>query len=281
MTVRPQPLPVHTITPRDGAPGSDLIAVEAVGQPDMERPPHRHRFAQLVIVEAGTGNHLVDFAPVPIRRGDIHILAPGQVHSWDATGLSGRALMFDEELLDGTGVLPERIRELILLGAAPLQVSADARRRVNRLFDAAADTVSAEAARHLVTALLWECIHGSVGPAAERRHSSLTGQFMEQVLRDPSARHTVTAHAAQLGVTTGYLTETVVADTGSTPGRILRAAVVREAQRLLSGTTLTAAQISARLGFSEASYFSRFFHREVGCTPTAYRTMPSRHTNTI
>lgn len=277
MTTHVSALPVHSLTPRAGVPCDGLLAVEQIGDADMRRPPHRHRFAQVVLIEAGTGDHVIDFAPLPIRAGEIHILAPGQVHSWDAVGLAGRALMFAEELLDGAGVLPEQIREMTLLGAAPLVISDDAGRRIGRLLDALADTISTEVGRNLVTALLWECIDGSIGPAAERRHSSLTHQFLELVLRNPSTQLTVAACATQLGVTAGYLTESVVADTGSTPGRMLRAAVVREAQRLLSGTELTAAQISTRLGFAEASYFSRFFRREVGCTPTDYRTMPARH----
>ena len=101
--------------------------------------------------------------------------------------------------------------------------------------------------------------------------SSLTQAFMRGVLRAPDARLTVASCASRLGVTAGHLAEQIVADTGSTPGRILRSAVAREAQRLLTGTDLSAAQISYRLGFSEASYFSRFFRREVGCTPTEYR----------
>lgn len=263
-------LPVHSITPH---PGVDRLAVEPLGESNLAHPPHRHSFAQFILIDGGSGHHLIDFAPVPLSAGEVHVLAPGQVHSWEAEGLAGTTLVFSEDLLDGIGRQPEPLRELTLLGAAPLRLTPDALERVRRLLDALADTLSEESGRHLVAALLWECITGSSTARARTEQSSLSRRFLQRVLREPHARMTVSSCAAELGVTSGYLTECVVADTGATPGRILRTAVAREAQRLLSGTELSAAQISARLRFSEPSYFSRFFRREVGRTPTAYRAL--------
>lgn len=46
---------------------------------------------------------------------------------------------------------------------------------------------------------------------------------------------------------------------------------MRRAQFLLSSTERPISEISALLGFSDQSYFSRLFSREVGCPPHAYR----------
>ena len=267
-------LPVHSIVPAPDVPGSEKLVVEALGKQNLAQEPHRHDFAQLLLISGGTGHHLIDFQPIPIAAGDVHVLAPGQVHSWEATGLRGIALLFTEDLLDDLGGLPDQVRELILLGAAPLRLTAEARRQVRYLIEGIGVTRNHESARHLIAATLWECISGGVEATGHVEQSSLTREFLKLVLRAPSARMTVASCAAVLGVTSGYLTESVVADTGSPPSRILRTAVAREAQRLLSGTDLSAAQISERLGFSEPSYFSRFFRREVGCTPTSYREFP-------
>lgn len=268
------PFPIHAITPRTGIPCGDLLTVEPIGNIDAERPSHRHTFSQVILIDAGSGSHLIDFIEVPVRPGTVHVLAPGQVHSWRVTGLRGQALMFSDDLLDGVGLLPDHLRELILLGAAPLSVTDDARERIQALYALIEHTPSAEAGRHLVTAVLWELVLGNTAPRSAPQHSSLSRAFTTLVLRAPSAGLTVAHCAALLGVTSGYLTECVVADTGSTPGHLIRTSVAREAQRLLSGTELTAAQIAVRLGFSEPSYFSRFFRRETGCTPTEYRRLP-------
>lgn len=267
-------LSVHSITPREGVACGELLTVEAVGEADTLRPPHRHTFAQLVFIESGVGNHLIDFSPVEIRPGDVHVLAPGQVHTWEAEGLRGQALMFSEELLDSLGTLPHELRELTLLGAAPLRLTRDAQAQALRLFEALSNTRSERAGRHLVTAMLWECLSGTDAASPIHDHSSLASAFLKLALTAPHAGLTVSACARELGVTNGYLTESVVAGTGTSPGKILRTAVTREAQRLLSGTELTSAQISHQLGFTEPSYFSRFFRREVGCTPSEYRAVP-------
>ncbi|MGO2140418.1 MAG: helix-turn-helix domain-containing protein [Leucobacter sp.] len=264
--------PVHDIAPRNGQAGTPVIIVEPITADVAIGSPHRHAFTQLVLVERGTGTHQVDFASVPIRAGELHLLAPGQVHHWQADpGLRCLAILFSEDALDPLGLLPDRIRELLLLGAAPIAPSATALARMRRFFAAIKDAPSPETGAYILAALLHECADASAEHQTLGSHSVLTRDFMRCVLRSPDARLTVASCAARLNVTAGYLAEQVVADTGSTPGRILRTAIAREAQRLLSGSDLSAAQISSKLGFSEPSYFSRFFRREVGSTPTEYR----------
>lgn len=268
-------IPVHDITPHAGSAGSSVLMVERIDGSNTSMAPHRHAFTQFVLIEAGQGAHSIDFSPVPIRAGEIHVLAPGQVHEWQAdSDLRCTALMFSEDALHGIGRVPDRVHELMLLGAAPIVPSPDALERVRRLLEAIAGARTLDIAGHLVAALLLECTDEQHVRIEATGYSALTRSFLRLVLRAPNARLTVTKCAARLGVTAGYLTEQVVADTGSTPGRALRTAIAREAQRLLSGTSMSAAQIAAQLGFSEPSYFSRFFRREVGCTPTDYREVP-------
>lgn len=278
--MRPRPksiFPVHDIAPRSGSVGGSLLVIEQIDDDLAFRSPHRHAFTQLVLIDAGSGIHSIDFTPVPIRPGELHLLAPGQVHEWQADpGLHCTALMFSEDVLDTIGPLPDQLREMLLLGVAPIVPDTVGFGRQRDLLEAIRRASSLDGARHLLAALLHDCAGAIPSRDGRSTHSSLTQSFMRQILRSPDAQLTVSSCASRLGVTAGYLSEQVVTDTGSTPGRILRSAVTREAQRLLSGTEMSAAQISNRLGFSEASYFSRFFRREVGCTPTEYRELGTR-----
>jgi AraC family transcriptional activator of pobA len=52
---------------------------------------------------------------------------------------------------------------------------------------------------------------------------------------------------------------------------VLHALLMLEAQRDLAYTTLSIKQIALGLGFGDAAYFTRFFAREAGMTPTAWR----------
>ncbi len=48
--------------------------------------------------------------------------------------------------------------------------------------------------------------------------------------------------------------------------------LVLEARRLLFHTDNSLKEIGFDLGFSDASYFNRFFKRETGVTPAGYRS---------
>ena len=46
---------------------------------------------------------------------------------------------------------------------------------------------------------------------------------------------------------------------------------VEKAKGLLSGSTLSMAEIAEQVGYARQHEFARAFRREVGCTPSAYR----------
>ncbi|WP_425442561.1 helix-turn-helix domain-containing protein [Streptomyces colonosanans] len=59
--------------------------------------------------------------------------------------------------------------------------------------------------------------------------------------------------------------------TGVTPGRFLSAVRLHEAKSHLVHSSLNVAEISARVGYSSASTFSRRFTASVGLSPTQFR----------
>jgi AraC-like DNA-binding protein len=59
--------------------------------------------------------------------------------------------------------------------------------------------------------------------------------------------------------------------TGRTAKQAVDDRVALEARRLLACTPLSVAEIGRRLGFPEPTNFGRFFHREAGTSPGAFR----------
>jgi len=58
---------------------------------------------------------------------------------------------------------------------------------------------------------------------------------------------------------------------GMTAKAFIAAPINLEAKRLLAHTDLLVAIIAEKLGFEEATNFSKFFKREVACTPAQFR----------
>ena len=83
--------------------------------------------------------------------------------------------------------------------------------------------------------------------------------------------HQVADYADQLGYTEKSLARAVTAVRGTTAKAFIDARINLEAKRLLVHTDLSVAGIAEKLGFGEATNFSKFFKREVGCAPAEFR----------
>lgn len=77
--------------------------------------------------------------------------------------------------------------------------------------------------------------------------------------------------AGELGITAAHLNALCRRETGSSALKSLHERLLLEAKRNLTYTNLTISQVSDMLGFSEPAYFTRFFKRQTGDTPKAFR----------
>lgn len=77
--------------------------------------------------------------------------------------------------------------------------------------------------------------------------------------------------AGELGITPTQLNRVCHRVLGHSALGVLHARLLLEAQRELGYTRLSVKQVAIGLGFADAGYFTRFFQRGTGLTPTAWR----------
>lgn len=113
---------------------------------------------------------------------------------------------------------------------------------------------------------------------ADRYVSLREKQLLEPVMAYLQAHLTepeldVGSLAALAGVSQVYLRRVFKKQQGLSPaGFVLHRRLQLAQQLLLSGEQLTMAQVAAMCGFRDPLYFSRVFKRQLGLSPTEYRT---------
>ncbi|MGC9523316.1 MAG: substrate-binding domain-containing protein [Anaerolineae bacterium] len=92
--------------------------------------------------------------------------------------------------------------------------------------------------------------------------------YIHEHYMEPITRKEIAAH---VNVSARHLDRCFSDETGITPIDYLNRFRLRQARRLLRSNTLNISEIAAAVGFSDSSYFSRVFSREVGMSPSDFR----------
>ena len=74
-----------------------------------------------------------------------------------------------------------------------------------------------------------------------------------------------------LCISTQYLTDICTAITGKSAKKLIDEFVLLEIKVLLQNTEFPIQEISNRLNFPDQSYLGRYFKRQMGISPSAYR----------
>ena len=97
-------------------------------------------------------------------------------------------------------------------------------------------------------------------------------RFQELIEKSFREWRTMQAYATELGVTPAQLNTTCRALAGKSALQIVHERVLIEAKRSLVYTEMGVSEVAYALGFSDPAYFTRFFKKRVGQSPSAFRT---------
>ena len=240
---------------------------------DWEISPHRHvHGTQALMVFSGQVEFQCDGDMRLLEAPCFMVVPPGSVHGFrfsPETGgyvlsLSASFAVRARDAADGllglltqgkSGPIPEEdLDRAKWLCAEMLAVQADWRRP-----------------RPLFLSLAEALLH-SLAPADEQGAAAIPDdarlagfrRLVELHLRE---HRTVDWYASQLGTTSKTLTRACRHRLDCTPTALIHARLALEAQRLLRFTNASVVQVSEELGFSDSSYFSRFYQRMTGRRP--------------
>ena len=103
------------------------------------------------------------------------------------------------------------------------------------------------------------------------RREMLFHEFTKLLLQYLPENRTLKFYADHLSVTTNYLTKLTKISTGKTAGALIDEMVILHSKLLLHQMSLSVAEVSQQLFFSDQFIFSRFFKKNAGLSPSAYR----------
>jgi AraC family transcriptional regulator, transcriptional activator of pobA len=101
----------------------------------------------------------------------------------------------------------------------------------------------------------------------------ITTDFRTLLSKHFAEHKDVAFYAAQLNITSKYLSEVLMQETGKSAKVLIEEHVFMEAKSLLRQTNMTVQEICHWLGYADTSYFTKAFKKQEGMTPLDYRRL--------
>ena len=222
---------------------------------DAEVAPHGHEFAQLILYLSGEGVQTVNGRRRRARAGDLFVIPARMPHGFSVAGRSRPLCLVLDYQLEGAGRVRAAHRTLTPATLNELHALLSRVPRKGRL------TLGDYPAILAVVARLLE--HSPTSPVpAPTLFEKLRDQF-----RAPAP---LTKIARDLGYHPDHLNRKLKRESGLGL-RALRDRVRLEAAQAALRTEPTVAEAATRAGFDDPNYFARWFSRQTGRSPSAWR----------
>ncbi|WP_349656798.1 helix-turn-helix domain-containing protein [Xanthomonas sp. 10-10] len=253
---------------------------------DWHITPHRHEdLAQLLYVQRGPATLQLDGRTQRLRGANLVWLPPLCVHGFAFDPrVRGHIITLCMPLVRSALSAAPLLQSCLSMPAV-LPVNAS-QRLLDVLFGSIADDHAHQRVGH--EAALQAAATQLVIWTARAALQGLQDAAVANAQADPALRHLrayqtlidrhyrahwpISRYADQLGLTPGHLNAVCRRLADASALELLQRRIMLEARRNLRYTSLSVQQIAAALGFFDAAYFSRYFARHAGCSPTHFRT---------
>jgi AraC family transcriptional regulator, transcriptional activator of pobA len=276
--------------PDDGA--FDFIHIETIASRSSLHEwtirAHRHRnLFQVLLIEKGGGEMSFETATVPFAAPAAILVPATTAHGFRFSPrvTDGWVVSFTEDVTDAlgdqSGEALARLKAVAVDPLVPLQ-SVDEIKRLSALCADLDEEASLAregyrlAMRGLLALIAIEVVRLSVSRARSGAVTLKPADARVEELRRLIDDHfrkerLISFYAEKLAMTADRLNDHVKRATGVTAGHLIRQRVLTEAKRQLVFTTQAIHEIAYDLAFSDPSHFTRFFRKQTGMTPQAFR----------
>ncbi len=249
---------------------------------------HRHRnLFQILLIEQGGGEMSFEAATVPFSARAAILVPATTAHGFrfKPQVTDGWVVSFTEDVADALGdQSSEALARLKALAADPIVPLASAReakrlaalcRELNEEASLAREGFRL-AMRGLLALIAIEVVRLSASRARSGAVTLAPADARVDELRRVIEEHfrkerLISFYAGKLAMTADRLNDHVKRATGVTAGHLIRQRVLTEAKRQLVFTGQAIHEIAYDLAFSDPSHFTRFFRKQTGTTPQAFR----------
>jgi len=268
----------------------DFIHVETIASRSSANDwlirAHRHRnLFQVLLIERGGGEMTFEAASLSFSAPATILVPPTIAHgvSFHPDVTDGWVVSFTEDVADalGSSAAMARLKTLAETPVIPLADEAASRRIAALCAELYEEHFLAREGYRLAMRGLLALIAINVARLAASRArtgtvtlapADATVEALRKLVEDNfrKERH-LEFYAERLSMTADRLNDHVKRATGVTAGHLIRQRVLTEAKRQLVFTNQPIHEIAYDLTFADPSHFARFFRKQTGTTPQAFR----------
>lgn len=246
--------------------------------------PHRHSFYHIVYFTKGAGWHTLDFEQFEVKPFQIYFMIPGQVHHWDFHGeVDGYVLNFSDSFFQSFLLRPDYLEDFSffrgITNESIIDIPIDLSGKIESIFKEmvelrmAVNFTNVDRLKVKALELFFNVASLRINKSMEVSSSNQTllRNFQKLIEKKFHTMRLPKDYAAILYVTPNHLNAICSDVLGVSAGELIRNRVVLEAKRLLVNLQLPISTIAYQLNFTDNSYFTKFFKKNMGITPEEFR----------
>ncbi len=244
--------------------------------------PHKHDFYLVVYVTRGTGVHEIDFKKYNVKPGMIFLMQPGQMHHWEfSKDISGFVFFHSRGFYEEHG-LNISLQAFEFFQSFQYKPHLSVRKEEGRLVGENMQAMIRlyKGREQYRSARLWAYLHLTYLEIASNYKGGISGpvksylpylrEFEMQIEKNYRSISAPSAYAEILGISAKHLNRICHECLGKTSTQVIADRFILEARRLLLTEGITVSEVSYDLNFSDISYFTRFFKKYTGITPSGF-----------
>ena len=252
---------------------------------DLATKEHSHSYYQIIWFFNDGGTHTVDFKTYDVKKNSILFITKDAVHGFDNNlEVEGWLIHFNESFFMHNDIdiflkynifsslaNPFYVINKETIGAASSYISLMQNEMDRKHLFGYEDLIRFSLKSFLI---ILERIHQGDKKHIEfsNHHELIFAKYKGLVEENYTKNLSIHEYAVILNISSKTLTNITKEIVGKPASKIISERIILEIQRLLKFTSMQISEIAFKVGFEDASYFVKYFKRNMGVSPSSYRT---------